>query len=354
MKRTVTGAVLASTMLAGAAMAATVNQGTGYAIDSTSSRLVTVTDLRNPGATSSSVQLRENGQLTKVDALAFRPNTGEFFAYRDAGDLVYNVNVATGALTAVASGSGTNMDGQPIATSTRRVGFDFNNALDAARIVSVEEENLVFFPPGSSGPDGTVREGGVIRATDLFYVGVQPATDTMPAMDADPNFGTNPTIFANAYTNAVAQADVNGSTQEQYVLDSRLDVIATLGNNSGELRTIGRILVDGQALDFSPIGGFDILSPASDDNLGLALLNVMGADGMSMSNLYSFALPAAGSMGDVEATFVSTFGSGFRGFAVTFNGEAPEVAPVPLPAAAWLLAGALGGLGAFGRMRRKA
>lgn len=39
----------------------------------------------------------------------------------------------------------------------------------------------------------------------------------------------------------------------------------------------------------------------------------------------------------------------------TSNGDADtDVAPVPLPAAAWMLAGALGGLGALSRKRRKA
>lgn len=319
------------TLLAGTAFAATVNQGTGYALDSTGFLLTTYTDLANPEPPTDGVVLREGTVITSVDAIAYRPNTQEFFAYRDSGDLVYNLDVGTGALTAVTSGMGNTADGRPIATSTRQVGFDFNNALDAARIVSTEDENLVFFPTPTRDP------AEIIRANDLFYV------------PGDANAGANPSIFANAYTQAVAQAQTDGATQVQYALDSDLDVLTTLGNNTGELRTIGKLVVDGMELDFTEIGGFDILSPTFDDNLGLALLNVGGN-----SNLYSFNLPGAMASGPVEATFVSSFGRGFGAFAVAFNGQASVPAPVPLPASALLLLAGMGGLGALRRFGRKA
>lgn len=176
----------------------------------------------------------------------------------------------------------------------------------------------------------------MIRAVDLFYVA------------GDVNADTDQSILANAYTNAVPQAQVNAMTQQQYALDSGLDVLTTLNSNTGELVTLGRLVVDGTALDVSDIGGFDILSLASDDNLGLALLNVDG-----VSKLYSFALPGADVMGDIATTFVSSFGQGFAGFAVAFNGtDAPAPVPLSLPAAGLLLAGALGGLGALRRARR--
>lgn len=320
------------TILAGHAMAATVNQATGYALDSTGTTFFTVNDLTKPVPPTDGALLREGGVITAVDAITYRPNTGGIFAFKNDGNLVFSVDATNGALTRVVAASGTNDAGQTIGTTSRKIGFDFNNALDAARIVSVNDENLVFFPTPTRDP------AAVIRATDLFYV------------PGDANENTNPSIFANAYTNAVAKADVNAATQVQYALDSNLDVLTTLNNNSGELQTLGRLVVDGVAIDFSDIGGFDILSPASDDNLGFALLNVG-----DNSNLYSFALPGAGNTGDVLATFVSSFGKGFSSFTVAFNGQPEQVAPVPLPAAAFLLLGGLGGLGALRRFgRRKA
>ena len=338
MKRLLGVALVVTTTLAGGAMAATVNQGTGFALGASGQAIFRIDDLRNPVPPSAGVLLTEGGVIRAVDAITYRPNTNEFFAYADQGNLVFEVDVATGSLTRVEQGMGTNAAGQEIGTTVRTVGFDFNNAIDAARIVSTNDENLVFFPQDSSRmAGGTPVDSSVIRATDLFYV------------PGDANAGADPSIFANAYTNAVAQAEVNGATQVQYVLDSRLDVLATLGNNTGELRTVGQLIVDGQALDFSNVGGFDILSPASDDNLGLALLNVADGDGVFQSNLYSFAF--TGMAGDIQATFVSNFGTGFSSFAVAFNGQ-PEIAPVPLPASALLLLAGLGGLGALRRMRR--
>ena len=321
---------------ASSAMAASVSQGTGYAIGANGYDLFSYTDLTNPVPPSEATFLRENGTLTAVDAITYRPNTGGFFAYKNEGNRVFSVDVNSGALTEVAVAMGTVADnpdmppnnvGATVETTTRNIGFDFNNALDAARVVSKNDENLVFFPTPTRDP------AEVIRANDLFYV------------SDDANAGKNPSIFANAYTNAVPQDQVNADTQVQYVLDSDLDIVATLGNNSGELRTLGQLLVDGSALDFSDVGGFDILSPASDDNLGLALLNVDG-----MSNLYSFELP--GMAGDIEATFVSTFGRGFGSFTVAANDTMPSPAPVPLPASALLLAAGLGGFGALRKFRK--
>ena len=334
MKKFLTTTVLGiGALAAGQAMAASVSQGMGYAIGSNGYDLFSYNDLTNPVPPSEATFLRENGTLTAVDAITYRPNTGGLFAYKNDGNRVFSIDVASGALTEVAVGMGTAADGQnnagaPVETTTRNIGFDFNNALDAARIVSTNEENLVFFPTPTRDP------AEIIRANDLFYV------------PGDANAGVDANVFANAYTNAVPKDQVNAATQVQYVLDSELDILATLGNNTGELRTLGKLFVDGMALDFSNVGGFDILSPASDDNLGLALLNV-GEE----SNLYSFELP--GEAGDIQATLVSNFGEGFGSFTVMSNGTAaPVPAPVPLPASALLLAAGLGGFGALRKFRR--
>ncbi len=313
----------AGALAAGGALAATADMGVGYALGGGGSTLSIIGDLTNPVA-SRTVALNNGGVPTTLDAITYRPNTNGFFGYQDATNTVFSVNVLTGDVMPVVSGGASATDPSvTVGTTTPVVGFDFNNALDAARIVSTNEENLVFFPTPTRDP------AELIRATDLFYVA------------GDVNEGANPNIFANAYTNAVPQAQVDADTQVQYVLDSELDILATLGNNAGTLSTVGQFFVDGaaDALDFGDIGGFDILSPSSNDNLGIALLTVGG-----MSNLYSFAF--SGQPGDVQATFLGSLGTGYSSFAVAPS----DIAPVPLPASALLL---LAGLGGFGLMRRR-
>ncbi len=300
-------AAAATCVVASGAGAATTGQGTGYVLGDGGTTLSAVLSLATPVATGT-VALNDSGVPVALDAIAYRPNTGGFFGYQDATDTVYSVDVATGAVSAVISG-GPKPDMPTVETTTPVLGFDFNNVLDAARVVSANDENLVFFPTPTRDP------ADLVRATDLFYVA------------GDANEGADPNVFANAYTNAVA---LPVSATQQYVLDSNLDILATLGNNEGTLATVGQILVDGTALDFSDVGGLDILSLREGDNLAVALLTVGG-----LSNLYSFGLPT--DAGDVTATLLGSLGTGYSGLAV-----AP--AAVPLPAAGLLLVAGLGGL----------
>jgi hypothetical protein len=82
------------------------------------------------------------GASAALSAIAYRPEIGAYFGYRGATDTVYSRNVTTGRVAAITSGG---------AASASAVGFDFNNVLDAARIVTANDENRVFFPEGHPG-----------------------------------------------------------------------------------------------------------------------------------------------------------------------------------------------------------
>lgn len=144
----------------------------------------------------------------------------------------------------------------------KMVAFDFNNAIDAVRAVTTAGENLVYFPEGFG--DNDERAGSVRRFTDLAYA------------EDDAMAGSTPMIFANAYTNAI-----NGETASetfQYALDSETDALVSLANNAGTLKTVGKVTVDGSEVDLAPMGGFDIVSASEGENMGLAVLQMEGAD----------------------------------------------------------------------------
>ncbi|WP_246849266.1 DUF4394 domain-containing protein [Rubellimicrobium arenae] len=301
-----TTACLAVLTAAGAASAATT--GLGYALGNGGASLVTIGDLNNPAGLSGVMLSTADGRDLALDDLSVRPSTGGLYGYSGTTDTYYLVDPMTGIATAQAMG--------PAVNEGAAAGFDFNNVIDAARLVTTNDDNFVFDPK--------VMPATVTQATDLFYVA------------GDVNEGVDPTIFSNAYTNAVPMATSN----VQYVLDSGTDSLALLGNNAGTLTTVSQLYLNGSKVDFSSVGGFDILSMFEGDNTAYALLSIDG-----VQSLFSFLLPGAGEK--VALNFIGDVGTSFgslQGFAVA---SAPV--PVPLPAAGLLLGAALGGLAVLRR-----
>lgn len=304
--KAVSAAIFAAGALAAPAGAATLGTAaTAYSLGNEGKTLVTVATSFDGAPAGLDLQF-EGGADVSLDAVAFRPRTTQLYGYDDDGDTVYEIDTATGATRAVASGG---------STSTADLGFDFNNVLDAARIVTAEDENRVFFPDDAPP--------NIVSVTDLFYV------------DGDANQGADPNVVMNAYTNAVPFPEETA----QYVIDSDLDVLATLGNNAGTLETVGELWLDGAAFDVGAEGGFDILSFAEGDNSAFALLS-----GETGQGIYALPLEADGA-GRVNLSLVTETTADFG----TLDGFA--VAPVPLPAPAAMLLAALGAMG-FGLRRR--
>ncbi|MDH2328129.1 VPLPA-CTERM sorting domain-containing protein [Cereibacter sp. SYSU M97828] len=309
------GAVLTG---ANMAAAATVPSGAiGYALGNNGFTLVTMPDLNAPGGATGAAIRTEAGQNLSLSSLAFRPSNRQMYGYSDIDDTVYAVDVATGVASKVVTA------GMAERTTVDTLGFDFNNVLDAARIVTTADENRVFFP-NNTPPNIAGEAAGIV---DLFYGA------------GDVNEGRDPSVFANAYTNAVP----NPTANIQFVLDSQTDSLATLGNNTGLLTTIGSIFVDGKALDFTSTGGFDILSLAEGNNQALALLSTGFSTG-----IYEIDL-TADAEGRVNAYFLGAATADFGaldGFAVV------PPAPVPLPAGIVLLGTGLLAFAGIARRRR--
>lgn len=251
------------------------------------------------------------GALISLDDIDFRPATGGVFGYDDETDTVYSINLVTGFATAEVTSPGI--------TNSGNVGFDFNNRIDAARVVNDNQQNVVY-APNAEPPTLTA-------ATPLFY------------QAGDVNAGKDPTINMNAYTNAV----VAPTSTLQFVIDTGWDVLATLNNSAGNMSTVGSLFLDGSAFDAMGRGGFDILSFAEGDNTPYALLF-----GNGVQALYTFDV-TADALGNINLFKVADLDPARFGL---LSGLTVVPSAVPLPATALLLMGGLGLLGAAARRRR--
>lgn len=314
-----TAAAICGLCIGSGALAATVSpNATGFALGDNGGTLLTIPNLNAPGVATGTTLTKSTGGALSLSALAYRPQTGQMYGYSDQDDTVYLLDVATGVGTAQAS--------EANATNVETLGFDFNNQVDAARILTTADRNYVF-DPKAAPPTLT-------RVNDLFYVA------------GDPNEGTDPNIIGNAYTNAVP----NASTTLQFGLDSQQDVLTTVGNNAGTLTTIGSLFFEGAPLDIGTDGGFDILSFAEGDNTALAILSAITP---TFAGQGLFLLPlVADADGRINVELIGATSRDFGtldGFAVS-----PNASAVPVPASLPLFLSAMVGLGLMGRRRRRA
>lgn len=255
----------------------------GYALADDGATLVVMADVNAPG------DVMTYSLTAQLKAIAWRPVTGELLGFSDG--MIAVIDPMTGEMTDLdASFMEDTMIG-----NDKTVAFDFNNQIDAVRAVTSAGENLVYFPEGFG--DNDERAGSVRRFTDLAYA------------EGDSMAGTTPMIFANAYTNAI-----NGekaSETFQYALDAATDTLVSLANNAGTLDTIAKITVDGAEVDLAPMGGFDIVSAAEGENMGLAILQM---EGVMTAGLYEIDLATG------AATLKADLGmGGITGFAASLG-----------------------------------
>lgn len=254
----------------------------GYALANDGMTLVTMESIAAPA------EAMTHDLTSKLDAIAYRPVTGDLLGYSNGA--IYSVNTATGQLTDLGA---TFMDDAMVMDGAVATAMDFNNAIDAVRMVGSDGTNLVYFPEGFGDMDD--RAGSVRKFTSTFYVA------------GDNSEGATPEIFANAYTNAIAGMKAGGTFQ--YALDSQANALVSLANNAGELTTVGLITIDGEAADVVPMGGFDIVSAEEGSDAAYAILQLDGAD---TAGLYAIDLSSG------AATLLSDLGmGGFTGFAVS-------------------------------------
>jgi hypothetical protein len=253
---------------------------TGYALGNDGTTLLVMPDLSAPS------EVMAQNLAMPIEAIAYRPVTGELLGY--GGGMVFTIDPMSGALTDL---DATVMDGAMVAEGAM-VGFDFNNAIDAVRVVSSAGDNLVYFPQGFG--DNDERAGSLRRFTDLAYA------------EDDTNAGAMPMVFANAYTNAIAS--MTASSTAQFALDAQTDALVTLANNAGTLATVGPVTVDGMVADLSGMGGFDIASPSEGNDMAYAILQMEGSEsaGLYMIDLSTGAASLQADLGM----------GGFTGFAV--------------------------------------
>jgi len=252
----------------------------GYALAEDGGTLVTMADIAQPG------EVETHALDTALRAIAFRPVTGQLLGFADG--MIYEVDPMSGELTDLGA---TFMDDAMIGEGA--VAFDFNNQIDAVRAVGADGSNLVYFPEGFG--DNDERANSVRRFTDAFYV------------EGDMSADAEPQIFANAYTNAIAGE--TASATAQYAIDARANALVTLANNAGELASVGYLTLDGETVDVTDWGGFDIVSPEEGTDMAYALLQI---DGEDMAGLYSVDLETG------ALTELAELGmGGFTGFAVS-------------------------------------
>lgn len=273
---------------------------TAYAIANGGSTLITF-NTSAPGAASAVGSF--GGAATALDAIDFRPLTGQLFGYRaptfnDPTAKIFLVNTANASLSLVGTFTGAT------AANTNLLGMDFNPLIDRFRVVTDSTQNLVYDPSNVAAP---------VDAVPLFY----------PAGDPGVNAPLGPRIIENAYTNNIAGAF---GTTVQFGIDYGTDTLVTIANNAGTLTTVGSLGVN--VNDTLPFAGFDIFTALGGVNTAYAVLDTTVGNAPTFYNI-NLTTGAATSVGAIGGGFTQVYS-----LAVT---PTPGVAPEPSSAALGLL-----------------
>jgi len=264
-------------------------------------------DLSTPGTFIATVPITGLAAGQTLVGLDARPATGELFTlgYNPTGTQaqLYSLDAATAVLKAVGAPLTLNLG-----TSTERIGFDFNPAVDRIRVTSGSRANYRLNP-----------NNGALVATDgqLTYA------------TTDPNAGQTPGVGASAYTNSYI-----GSTATMlYNIDEANNrLVSQNPPNDGILNTISSFQSN---TIYSVATDLDIyFDPSTGANVAYAAFTYSVTPGM-VTRLYTVDL-ANGTMSGNILT-IGSIGSMVRDIAIAI------ARPVALPAITGQLAYALAG-----------
>ncbi len=186
-----------------------------------------------------------------------RPSNSLIYGITNA-DNIYTIDPNSGSATFIST-----LD-KPF-NAEKISGFDFNPVADRLRLVGDNDQDFRI----------NVDTGAVTVDGNLAFA------------PGDANAGTNPTVTAAAYTNAIASP----TATQLYDIDTDLDTLVLQNPpNDGTLMTVGEL-----GVDFGELGGFDIISPTQGSNAAFAV-----SDG----TLYSIDLLTG------QASSISQIGSG--------------------------------------------
>lgn len=200
------------------------------------------------------------GAAGYLDAIDFRPATGQLYGYLDSADSFFTVDVSTAQLTLASVGA----SGAP--TNTFQLGMDFNPSIDRLRVITDSDQNIVFNP---------------VAGTAAGFANVVYGA-------GDANFGADPQIIDNAYSNNRAGA----MSTQQYAIDYGLDAVVTVANNAGTLATVGAL-----GVDTGIYSGFDIFTSGGSDTAYALLTPAAGTPGFYTIDLTNGHATLVGSLG---------------------------------------------------------
>ncbi len=290
------------------------------------------------GLSASGTQLLRGNDLTRIFAvnitgitsgeqlvgIDFRPQTGQLFGLgvnaTANNATLYRIDPQTGAATAIGAASGISFVDATIAMpvdlpdpATSGYGFDFNPTVDRIRVTTSTGLNFRVNPNTGAGVDNDANAGN----------------------GTNPDAGINAVngISATAYTNSFGRDTAVVGPTSQYTLDADTNTLfIQTPPNSGTQTAPLAVTLNGGALDFTAVNGFDI--PASigvttsgtavTSGFGFATLTVGGTTSLFSINLTTGAAAALSAFGagtsDVIGLTLANTPAGTVSFtAATFN-----------------------------------
>lgn len=251
----------------------------------------------------------------RLVAIDVRPQNNRLYALavNGAGALqLYHLDLASGSAVATALNAAPVQfdDGSnPVPTPGESFGIDFNPTVDRLRLVSDGGLNARMNPNTGTLIDGD--NGG--------------AAGSAPGLNPDGSIkGPTSRVDDSAYTNS----SINVAVTTQYTLDSATNQLFIQNPPNSGTQTMGRALtLDGTALDFSRVGGFDIPSSVAVSAAGMpatgiayAVLTVSGVDGLYSIELSNGVAALLGTLGTAGVQDIALAGTPAAGISLSGDG----------------------------------